>query len=80
MTDAEDELAKLGVTVLTIAFTPEEQLKTQGWREGIEKYGQELWTIYHDIVRAQGGKTNGIYQLRDWLELFGVPDQTGGAP
>lgn len=72
----DQELANLGVSLLTVTFTPEEQLKIKGWREGIEKYGQELWEIYHGIVTAHNGSTSGIYQLRDWLEKFGVPDNT----
>jgi hypothetical protein len=77
--DIGPTLEALGVRLLTIEFTPEEKLKIEGWREGIEKYGQELWTIYHWIVRLQGGSTSGIYRLKDWLEQFGVPDNTKGA-
>jgi hypothetical protein len=68
----------LGTQIITIEFSPEETLKLQGWRDGIEKYGQELWLIYHWIVHTQGGNAHGIYRLRDWLETFGVPDNTGG--
>jgi len=77
--EIDDVLESLGVRLLTIEFSPEEQLKLKGWREGIEKYGQELWTIYHWVVHVQRGSTSGIYRLRDWLETFGVPDNTGGA-
>ena len=68
------------VYLLTIpAPTGDELLKLQGWREGIEKYGQELWTIYNWLLSTQNGSTHGIYRLRDWLENFNVPDNTNGA-
>lgn len=74
-----DELGKIGCELLTIEFSPEDNLRTEGWRSGIEKYGQELWCIYHWTVWAQHGSTHGIYRLRDWLEQFNIPDNTGGA-
>jgi len=77
--ELQADLEKLGVSLLKIEFTEEEQLKIAGWREGIEKYGQELWTIYNWIVDAQHGKTHGIYRLGQWLESFGVPNNTNGA-
>lgn len=68
-----------GVQLLTIpAPTGDELLKLQGWREGIEKYGQELWTIYNWLLSSQSGRQDGIYRLRMWLESFNVPDNTGG--
>ncbi len=73
------EEAGLGTRLITIEFSPEEKLKMQGWREGIEKHGQELWMVYHWIVAAQDGNTHGIYRLGEWLEKYGVPDNTGGA-
>lgn len=77
--EVQNELQeKLGVSLFKIEFTKEENLKFDGWREGIEKYGQELWQIYNWIVAAQDGKTYGIYRLKDWLESFNIPDNTNG--
>jgi hypothetical protein len=77
--DQREKLEELGVFILTIPpLTDDEKLKLQGWREGIEKYGQELWRIYHWIVWAQHGRTSGVYRLRQWLESFNVPANTGG--
>jgi hypothetical protein len=59
--------------------TGDKKLKLEGWREGIEEHGQDLWRIYHWVVWAQNGSTHGIYRLRDWLEKFNVPDKTNGA-
>lgn len=76
-TEVEEKLAKLGVRLLAIpAPTGEELHRLQGWRDGIERYGQDLWAIYHWIVRAQDGHTHGIYALGEWLEHFNVPDNT----
>jgi len=72
-------LEKLGTSLFKIEFTEEENLMNKGWREGIEKYGQELWQIYNWIVSVQDGKTHGIYRLRDWLISFNIPDNTDGA-
>lgn len=67
------------VQLLTIpAPTDDDKLRLEGWREGIEKYGQELWCIYNWLLSAQNGNTAGIYRLRQWLEDFNVPDNTGG--
>ena len=75
----KDELAKMGVHLLTIPAPESEELhRLQGWRDGIEKYGQELWGIYHWVAKAQEG-THGIYRLRDWLEQMNVPDNTDEA-
>ena len=76
--ELQDQLSKIGVSLLKIEFTEEEELKIQGWREGIEEYGQELWNIYHWIISAQDGSTHGIYRLGNWLEHFNVPDNTNG--
>lgn len=69
---------KLGVELFKIEFSKEDNLRLRGWRDGIEKYGQELWQIYHWVVDAQNGHTHGIYRLGDWLESFNVPDNTNG--
>jgi hypothetical protein len=75
--DVEAKLAKLGVSLLTIPPpTGEELHRLEGWRDNIERYGQDLWAIYHWIVRAQDGKTHGVYALAQWLEDWGVPDHT----
>jgi hypothetical protein len=72
-----EKLAQLGVQLFTIpAPTGEEKFRLEGWRDSIERYGQDLWGIYHWIVKAQGGSTHGVYALRDWLEHFNVPDNT----
>lgn len=77
--EVEEELKeKLGISMFTIQFSEEENMRLKGWRDGIEKYGQELWQIYHWIVWAQDGKTHGIYRLGDWLESTNVPDKTNG--
>jgi len=77
--ELQEKLAKLGVTLLRFPPpTGDEKLKLEGWREGIEKYGQELWRIYHWIISVQDGKTHGIYRLRYWLEQFNIPDNTNG--
>jgi hypothetical protein len=77
--DIENELKeKLNVHLFSIEFSEEDNLKLSGWRDGIEKYGQELWQIYHWIVYAQDGHTHGIYRLKDWLESMNVPDNTNG--
>ncbi len=79
MSDLHEKLAKIGVSLISIpAPTGDEKLRLEGWRDGIEKYGQELWCIYHWIVSAQDGNTHGVYRLRDWLEHFNVPDNTDG--
>lgn len=75
-----DELAKIGVTLFTIPPpTGDEKLRLEGWREGIEEHGQELWHIYHWIVDCQGGSTHGVYRLGRFLETYNVPDHTNGA-
>lgn len=75
--DVEAKLAKLGVTLLTIpAPTGEELHRLEGWRDNIERYGQDLWAIYHWIVKGQSGQTHGVYALAQWLEHWGVPDNT----
>jgi DNA-binding LacI/PurR family transcriptional regulator len=79
VSDLIEKLAKLGVQLLVIPPpTGEELHRLQGWRDGIEEHGQELWRIYHWIVDAQDGSTHGVYRLRDWLETYNVPDETGG--
>ena len=78
--ELHEKLAQIGCQLISIPPpTGDEKLRLEGWRNGIEKYGQELWTIYHWIVWAQDGNTHGIYRLREWLESFNVPDNTGGA-
>lgn len=75
--ETREQLSKLGVSLLSIPAPEGEELhRLEGWRDGIERYGQDLWAVYHWIVRAQDGKTHGIYALGQWLEDFGVPDNT----
>ena len=75
--EAEEKLAQLGVSLLTIPAPQGEELhRLQGWRDNIERYGQALWGIYHWIVKCQDGHTGGIYRLADWLNDFNVPDNT----
>jgi len=70
--------AGLSARLHVIQLSPEEKLRAEGFRKGIEEYGQELWCIYHWIVHCQDGNTGGIYRLREWLEKFSIPDNTGG--
>lgn len=80
MTRPPDAAPNSAVYLLTIpAPTGEELHRLEGWRDGIERHGQDLWGIYHWIVKGQGGSTHGIYALRDWLEHFNVPDKTTGS-
>ena len=75
--ELREKLAGIGVHLLTIPAPVGEELhRLQGWRDGIEEHGQELWGIYHWIVKGQGGRGHGIYRLRDWLEHYHVPDNT----
>lgn len=76
--DITEQLEKLGIKLYTIKFSEEEQQRIKAWREMHEENAQELWCIYHWIVQAQDGRTNGIYRLREWLEKYNVPDNTNG--
>ena len=67
------------ISLLTFpAPTGDEKTRLEGWRAGIEKYGQELWCIYNWLLSNQNGNTGGIYRLREWLVECNVPDNTGG--
>lgn len=78
--NAREPVLPTNAQLLTIpAPTGDEKLRLEGWRDGIEKYGQELWCIYNWLLYVQDGRTHGIYRLRDWLEQFNIPDNTGGA-
>ncbi len=56
--ELKEKLDKLGVSLFTIPPPEGEELhRLEGWRDNIERYGQDLWAIYHWIVKAQDGNT-----------------------